>query len=134
VPRPIRITFRFSARSAPVAILLGVGAVAAVLALLVGLHALPVALFGDPLTEREAERAIRLHLRAQTAARREAALPAVEVIDVDKSIFGLFSFKGWYVAEARMQGGGGRPATRYFCFVSHALLGECGAWRWRLAL
>jgi hypothetical protein len=134
VARPIRVTVRLAGRSAPRTFLLGAGALAVLLAGIVGLHALPVVVFGEPLTERGAEHAIRLHLRAEAAMARAPTEPEVEVTDVDKSVFAWFSLRGSYVAEARVREGDAPATTRYYCFVAHALTGECGAWRWRLAL
>jgi hypothetical protein len=127
------------------------------LGLLLALALLPGWLCSDSLTPAEAERSIRMHLRSQAALRfqerlsgarrsQRAALNAgfrrerlalremdTVSLDVDTVLFGYTRIRRSFVVEWVTRGPDGTLSTRYYCFLSGHLTGECGRWNWWLA-
>jgi hypothetical protein len=129
----------------------------AVLGLLFAVALLPGAVLGDRLTPAQAERSIRSHLQAQAALRfhkRLESAPRAERVrinalyreeirairqldvvslDVDTVLFGYTKIRRSFVVELVTLGQDGHPSTRYYCFLSGYLTGECARWNWWLA-
>jgi hypothetical protein len=119
----------------------------------IGVSMLPARLFGSTLTTAEAEDSIRAHLVSQTATHYAQRLATttrddrytleaqyfteVEVlkalvfvsVDVNKSIFSAFSMNPHFVVKTVMRGKDHQLSTRYFCFQSKYLLGQCSKWQ-----
>jgi hypothetical protein len=126
------LTFVGGGRSGGVFALASAGAV---LALVLGIGLLPGLLCGETLTPAEAERSIRSHLRAQAAlaGRRPGAPLEVVSVDVDTVVFGYSRIRRSFVVELVSRGADQQLRTRYYCFLSSYLTGECGRWNWFLA-
>jgi hypothetical protein len=129
----------------------------AFLGLLFAIALLPTQLFGDRLSPAQAERSIRSHLQTQAALRfqkqldgaprgerialearyreERRALGALEVLslDVDTVLFGYTRIRRSFVVELIALDAEQELSTRYYCFLSSHLTGECARWNWWLA-
>jgi hypothetical protein len=98
----------------------------AVIAGVMLLSALPGLMFGARLSADDAAHSIRLALAAERAvAGSTFDTTSVRVGRVRTVIFGAFSIKRSFVAEATVAEAGRPAETRYYCFVSRYLTGEC---------